>query len=49
VVLSVVLIIYAYLASSARVFFSSTSSTKWLNRTAGSVMIAAGTAIAAKS
>ncbi len=49
VVLSVVLIIYAYLASSARVFFSSTSSIKWLNRTAGSVMIAAGTAIAAKS
>ncbi len=48
-VLSMVLIFYAYLASSARVFFSSVHSVKWLNRTAGTVMIAAGTAIAAKS
>lgn len=48
-VLSVVLISYAYLASSARLFFSSTRSVKWLNRTAGTVMISAGAAIAAKS
>jgi len=48
-VLSVVLICYAYLASSARLFFSSTRSVKWLNRTAGTVMISAGAAIAAKS
>ena len=48
-VLSVVLISYAYLASSARLFFSSTRSVKWLNRTAGTVMITAGAAIAAKS
>jgi len=48
-VLSLVLISYAYLASSARLFFSSTRSVKWLNRTAGTVMISAGAAIAAKS
>jgi threonine/homoserine/homoserine lactone efflux protein len=48
-VLSVVMICYAYLASSARLFFSSTRSVKWLNRTAGTVMISAGAAIAAKS
>ena len=48
-VLSVVLICYAYLASSARLFFSSPRSVKWLNRTAGTVMISAGAAIAAKS
>ena len=48
-VLSVVLISYSYLASSARLFFSSTRSVKWLNRTAGTVMISAGAAIAAKS
>ncbi len=49
IVLSVVLISYSYLASSARLFFSSTRSVKWLNRTAGTVMITAGAAIAAKS
>ena len=49
IVLSVVLISYSYLASSARLFFSSTRSVKWLNRTAGTVMISAGAAIAAKS
>ena len=48
-VLSVVLISYSYLASSARLFFSSPRSVKWLNRTAGTVMISAGAAIAAKS
>ena len=48
-VLSVVLISYAYLASSARLFFSSTRSVKWLNRTVGTVMISAGAVIAAKS
>ncbi len=48
-ILSVVLICYAYLASSARLFFSSPRSVKWLNRTAGTVMITAGAAIAAKS
>ena len=48
-VLSVVLISYSYLASSARLFFSSPRSVKWLNRTAGTVMITAGAAIAAKS
>ncbi|HGY12322.1 MAG TPA: LysE family translocator [Desulfobacterales bacterium] len=49
IVLSVVLISYSYLASSARLFFSSPRSVKWLNRTAGTVMITAGVAIAAKS
>lgn len=48
-VLSSVLIFYAYLANRARLFFSSTRSVKLLNRTAGGVMIATGVAIAAKS
>jgi threonine/homoserine/homoserine lactone efflux protein len=48
-VLFLVLIVYAYLASSARLFFSSPISVRWLNRTAGSVMITAGTVIAVKS
>ena len=49
VVLSSVLISYAYLANRARVVFSSARSVKLLNRTAGGVMIATGVAIAAKS
>jgi len=49
VVLSSVLIFYAYLAGRARVFFSSTRSVKRLNRTAGGVMIATGVTIAATS
>jgi len=49
IVLSSVLIFYAYLANQARAFFSSPYSVKRLNRTAGGVMIAAGVAIAAKS
>ncbi|MBC8440352.1 MAG: LysE family translocator [Deltaproteobacteria bacterium] len=49
IVLSSVLIFYAYLANQARVFFSSTGSVKRLYRTAGGVMIVAGVAIAAKS
>ncbi len=48
-VLSSVLIFYAYLASRARQLFASTRSVKRLNRTAGGVMIATGVAIAAKS
>ena len=48
-ILSSVLIIIAYLASSARSFFSSADSIKWLNRTAGTVMVTAGVTIAAKS
>jgi len=49
IVLSSVMIFYAFLANQARVFFSSTGSVKRLNRTAGGVMIAIGVAIAAKS
>ncbi len=49
IVLSSVLICYAYLANRARVFFSSTRSVKRLNKTAGGVMIATGVAIAAIS
>jgi threonine/homoserine/homoserine lactone efflux protein len=49
IVLSSVLTFYAYLASQARMFFSSPYSVKRLNRTAGMVMIATGVAIAAKS
>lgn len=49
IVLSSVMIFYAFLASQARVFFSSPHSVKRLNRTAGGVMIATGVAIAAKS
>jgi threonine/homoserine/homoserine lactone efflux protein len=48
IVLSSVLIFYAYLAHRARLFFSSTSSVKKLNKTAGGVMIATGVAIVAK-
>ncbi len=48
-VLSVVLTAYAYLASQARVFFSSEKAVKRLNKTAGGVMIATGVAIATKS
>jgi threonine/homoserine/homoserine lactone efflux protein len=49
IVLSSVLIFYAYLANRARVFFSSARSVKRLNKTAGGVMIATGVTIAAKS
>jgi len=49
IVLSSVLIFYAYLANRARVFFSSARSVKRLNKTAGGVMIATGVAIAATS
>lgn len=48
-VLGVVLTVYAYLADRARTLFSSRLSIKRLNRTAGSVMVATGVAIAAKS
>jgi len=49
VVLSSVLIFYAYIANRARQFFASPRSVKRLNRTAGGVMIATGVAIAVKS
>lgn len=49
VVLSTVLIFYAYLANRARLFFSTQSSVRKLNKTAGGVMIATGIVIAAKS
>jgi len=49
IVLSSVLIFYAFLANQARIFFSSPHSVKRLNRIAGGVMITAGVAIAAKS
>ncbi len=48
-VLSGVLIAYAYLASRARKIFSREKSVKRLNRAAGSVMVAAGVAIAVRS
>lgn len=48
-VLSGVLVFYAFLADRARVFFKSRESVKRLNRTAGCMMIATGVAIAAKS
>jgi threonine/homoserine/homoserine lactone efflux protein len=40
---------YAYLASRARQFFTSKRSVRRLNRSAGSVMVAAGVAIAVRS
>ncbi|MBU1344926.1 MAG: LysE family translocator [Proteobacteria bacterium] len=49
IVLSSVLIFYAYLANRARVFFSSKQSVRYLNKAAGSVMIATGIVIASKS
>jgi len=49
VVLSSVLIFYAYIASRAKLFFSSKRSVKRLNKTAGGVMIATGVAVAATS
>ncbi|RLC00481.1 MAG: LysE family translocator [Deltaproteobacteria bacterium] len=49
IVLSSVLMFYAYLANRARQFFDSPRSVKRLNRTAGGVMIATGVAIAANS
>ncbi len=48
-VLSGVLIVYAYLASRARKLFTREKSVKRLNRAAGSVMVAAGVAIAVRS
>ncbi len=49
IVLASVLTTYAYLANSARLFFTSTTAVTRLNKTAGGVMIATGVAIAAKS
>ena len=49
IVVSSVLIVYAYLANRARLFFSSATSVSRLNKTAGSIMIATGAAIAVKS
>lgn len=49
VVLSGVLIGYAYLASRARRVFTTKRAVKRLNRAAGGVMVAAGVAIAARS
>lgn len=48
-VLSLVLAAYAWLAARARQMFSSTRAVRRLNRTAGSVMIGTGVAIAVKS
>ncbi len=48
-VLSGVLIVYAYLASRARKMFTREKSVIRLNRAAGSVMVAAGVAIAVRS
>ncbi len=48
-VVSSVLIVYAYLANRARQFFSNAASVSRLNKTAGSIMIATGAAIAVKS
>jgi threonine/homoserine/homoserine lactone efflux protein len=48
-VLVAVLGTYAYLASRARKFFTSKRSVRRLNRAAGSVMVAAGVAIAVRS
>ncbi len=49
IVLSSVLTIYAYMASHARLIFSSPRAIKRLNRSAGGVMMATGIAIAAKT
>lgn len=49
VVLSGVLVFYAFLASRARVFFTKEKYIRRLNRTAGGVMMATGVAIAVKS
>ena len=49
IVLSGVLIFYAYLANRARLFFSSERSVRRLNKTAGGIMIATGVAITVKS
>jgi threonine/homoserine/homoserine lactone efflux protein len=48
-VLSCVLITYAYLASRARKMFTNERAVKRLNRAAGGVMVAAGVAIAVRS
>ncbi len=48
-ILFVVLAAYAFLASSARHFFTETKSMKRLNRLAGSVMVATGLAIATRT
>ena len=48
-VLVAVLGTYAYLASRARKMFTSKRSVRRLNRAAGSVMVAAGVAIAVRS
>lgn len=48
-VLSSVMVFYAYLANRARLIFSSTRSVRRLNKASGSVMIAVGVAIAVKS
>ncbi|WP_457553186.1 LysE family translocator [Desulfobacula sp.] len=49
IVLSSVLVFYAFLADRARLLFSSPRSVKRLNRTAGGVMIAAGAVLATKT
>ncbi|MCP3873843.1 MAG: LysE family translocator [Desulfobacteraceae bacterium] len=49
IVLASVLVIYAYLANRARLFFYSSRSVRRLNKAAGGVMIATGAVIAAKS
>ncbi len=48
-VLGLTMLAYAYAASRARTLFQDTSSQRWMNRSAGSAMIATGSVLAAKA
>lgn len=48
-VLGTTMFAYAYAASRARTLFQETSSRRWMNRSAGCAMIAAGSALAVKT
>jgi threonine/homoserine/homoserine lactone efflux protein len=48
-VLGLTMLAYAYTASRARTLFQDTNSQRWMNRSAGSAMIATGSVLAAKA
>lgn len=48
-VLGVTMLAYAYAASRARTLFQESNSQRWLNRSAGSAMIATGSVLAART
>jgi threonine/homoserine/homoserine lactone efflux protein len=48
-VLGLTMLAYAYAASKARILFQDTNSQRWINRSAGSAMIATGSVLAAKT